>query len=146
MAEKRRGLGRGLGALIPSAPAEEIPEQTRPEAEEAKPDRSGNSASEGSRKAGGRPVDLFFERVTEEDVAEQPRSYSSALRSGINRNVLEAQTKRVAKNGSGRKGSAGDGPKGGTPKSGPAADPAATPSVEVEAGSNRSDEDGTRVP
>ncbi|MHA7285740.1 ParB/RepB/Spo0J family partition protein [Arthrobacter sp. MDT3-44] len=116
MAEKRRGLGRGLGALIPSAPAEEIPEQTRPEAEVAKPDRSGNSASEVSRKAGGRPVDLFFERVTEEDVVEQPRSYSSALRSGINRNVLEAQTKRVAKSGSGRKSSPNDGPKSGRAK------------------------------
>ncbi|WP_434995383.1 ParB/RepB/Spo0J family partition protein [Arthrobacter sp. Ld5] len=42
-------------------------------------------------------MDLFFERVTEDDVAEQPRSYSSALRSGINKNVLDAQTKRVAK-------------------------------------------------
>jgi ParB family chromosome partitioning protein len=90
MAEKRRGLGRGLGALIPSAPAEEavIPEATRSVEHPV--------ADEGSRK-GGRPVDLFFERVTEEDVIDSPRSYSSALRSGINRNVLDAQTKRAAK-------------------------------------------------
>lgn len=95
MAEKRRGLGRGLGALIPSAPAEDILETPQPEPEE----RSTSSArgSDIPKKQGGRPVDLFFERVTEDDAAEQPRSYSSALRSGINKNVLEAQTKRVAK-------------------------------------------------
>ncbi|MHA7240606.1 ParB/RepB/Spo0J family partition protein [Arthrobacter sp. TMS1-12-1] len=102
MAEKRRGLGRGLGALIPSAPAEEVVEQVEPErVEEAQKSRGPERASN-ARTSGGRPVDLFFERVTEDDVAEQPRSYSSALRSGINKNVLEAQTKRVAK-GSGRK-------------------------------------------
>lgn len=95
MAEKRRGLGRGLGALIPSAPAEEILETPQPEAEER--ESSPVRGSDISKKQGGRPVDLFFERVTEDDVADQPRSYSSALRSGINKNVLDAQTKRVSK-------------------------------------------------
>nr|WP_247827573.1 ParB/RepB/Spo0J family partition protein [Arthrobacter antioxidans] len=100
MAEKRRGLGRGLGALIPSAPAEETPETIeRERAPEKRAAREPDDAPM-SRKQGGRPVDLFFERVTEDDVAEQPRSYSSALRSGINKNVLDAQTKRVAKTSS----------------------------------------------
>jgi ParB family transcriptional regulator, chromosome partitioning protein len=45
MAEKRRGLGRGLGALIPSSPATTTP-----------------AAGQGRNSAGrvGRPVDLFF--------------------------------------------------------------------------------------
>jgi ParB family transcriptional regulator, chromosome partitioning protein len=45
MAEKRRGLGRGLGALIPSSPATTTP-----------------AAGQGRSSAGrvGRPVDLFF--------------------------------------------------------------------------------------
>ncbi|MFJ6002185.1 ParB/RepB/Spo0J family partition protein [Arthrobacter sp. NPDC092385] len=99
MAEKRRGLGRGLGALIPSASAEEILETPQPDPEPEPEEReiSSSGGSDNSRRQGGRPVDLFFERVTEDDVAEQPRSYSSALRSGINKNVLDAQTKRVAK-------------------------------------------------
>lgn len=96
MAEKRRGLGRGLGALIPSAPAEE--EAPSPAAAPARAEEQvENRTPDEARKQGGRPADLFFERVTEDDLAVQPRSYSSALRSGINRNVLEAQTKRVSK-------------------------------------------------
>lgn len=102
MAEKRRGLGRGLGALIPSAPAEETVPVVDVDDVEV-PD--GEQSAESPRK--GRPVDLFFERVTEEDVVNAPRSYSSALRSGINRNVLEAQTKRAAKAVSSRKTGAG---------------------------------------
>lgn len=109
MAEKRRGLGRGLGALIPSGPVEDDTEPAQPEHDAPVEREVPTAASEGSRKAAGRPVDLFFERVTEEDVAEQPRSYSSALRSGINKNMLEAQSKRVAKSPSGRKSAAGRG-------------------------------------
>lgn len=97
MAEKRRGLGRGLGALIPSAPVEESTEPVAAEPIVEVPVPASANQSETARKPVGRPVDLFFERITEDDVADQPRSYSSALRSGINRNVLEAQTKRVAK-------------------------------------------------
>lgn len=104
MAEKRRGLGRGLGALIPSAPPQEelvrssSTPDVGPEVDAAeKQDRLQSS---------GRPADLFFERSTEGDVQDAPRSYSSALRSGINRNVLEAQTKRVAKTNP-RKGAKG---------------------------------------
>ena len=111
MAEKRRGLGRGLGALIPSAP-EEVPEEAPVEVAPQQEESSRTSATESSKKQGGRPVDLFFERVTLEDVAEQPRSYSSALRSGINKNVLEAQTKRVAKSSARKTTAAGSGTKG----------------------------------
>lgn len=97
MAEKRRGLGRGLGALIPSAPAEEAAKPAVHEAAEEKEDAERADVADSARKSSGRPADLFFERVTEDDVSEQPRSYSSALRSGINKNVLDAQMKRVAK-------------------------------------------------
>ncbi len=99
MAEKRRGLGRGLGALIPSAPAEEVPKPVVQEPVGKNEDAERADAADTARKQNGRPADLFFERVTEEDVSEQPRSYSSALRSGINKNVFDAQTKRVAKPG-----------------------------------------------
>lgn len=54
MVEKRRGLGRGLGALIPSAPVEEVPSVEVP-----------------VRRPGGRPADLFF---------EASRNHSEAIR------------------------------------------------------------------
>lgn len=96
MVEKRRGLGRGLGALIPSAPLEETKEHAENPGSTGGPDL--DDIETGARHPqGGRPVDLFFERVTSEDVVETPRSYSTALRSGIDRNVREAQSKRVAK-------------------------------------------------
>ncbi|WP_394250610.1 ParB/RepB/Spo0J family partition protein [Arthrobacter pityocampae] len=136
MAEKRRGLGRGLGALIPSAPAEEIPEQFEPEMLDVPVEDNGPA----SRKQGGRPVDLFFERVTEEDVAEQPRSYSSALRSGINKNVLDAQTKRVAKGSARKAPSVTHSPRGAKTAGkesaiAPRTDEAASPVLEEGAGS-----------
>ncbi|WP_026551039.1 ParB/RepB/Spo0J family partition protein [Arthrobacter sp. Br18] len=58
MVEKRRGLGRGLGALIPSAPVEEAaPVEVE------------------SRRAGSRPADLFFEasRNHQEALRQQAR-------------------------------------------------------------------------
>ncbi|WDF33367.1 ParB/RepB/Spo0J family partition protein [Arthrobacter agilis] len=124
MVEKRRGLGRGLGALIPSAPA---PEETEPTPMAGPAAESGNSDLEERPQGGGRPVDLFFERVTESGLSDAPRSYSSALRSGINRNVLEAQTKRVAKSSSRKPGKAS-----GRPSSEPA--PGTTDSSESLAG------------
>ncbi|KSU65080.1 ParB/RepB/Spo0J family partition protein [Arthrobacter sp. NIO-1057] len=59
MAEKKRGLGRGLGALISSSPVTEAPEDTsvvsretnKPEAKTAAPAKPKTS----------RPVDMFFE-------------------------------------------------------------------------------------
>ncbi|THJ68703.1 ParB/RepB/Spo0J family partition protein [Arthrobacter echini] len=97
MVEKRRGLGRGLGALIPSAPMEEVPE---PAPERKRGEQAGSSA-EGTtgapRPQGTRPVDLFFESVGADVADDAPRSYSSALKSGIDKNVRDAQTKKVAK-------------------------------------------------
>lgn len=103
MVEKRRGLGRGLGALIPSAPAEELDTEQAGPAAESDDEIAAAPSRDTTRKDGGRPVDLFFERVTQDDAAEQPRSYSTALRTGIDKNVLDAQTKRVAKSAGGRK-------------------------------------------
>lgn len=59
MAEKRRGLGRGLGALIPSSPATTTP-----------------AAGQGRNSAGrvGRPVDLFFTTSS----ASEPETESSS--------------------------------------------------------------------
>ncbi|MGM0930337.1 MAG: ParB/RepB/Spo0J family partition protein [Actinomycetota bacterium] len=47
MSEKRRGLGRGLGALIPSSPVSEAPESVEGQGSQAK-------------KRTQRPVDVFF--------------------------------------------------------------------------------------
>ncbi|MET1155103.1 ParB/RepB/Spo0J family partition protein [Arthrobacter sp.] len=47
MSEKRRGLGRGLGALIPSSPVAEVPESAEGQGSQA-------------RKRTQRPVDVFF--------------------------------------------------------------------------------------
>ncbi len=102
MVEKRRGLGRGLGALIPSAPAEES-DTDQPGPVDSFDEVAPAPSRDATRKDGGRPVDLFFERVTMDDAAQQPRSYSSALRTGINKNVLDAQTKRVAKSVNGQR-------------------------------------------
>lgn len=124
MVEKRRGLGRGLGALIPSAPAEEEPE-VLPAVEPVGASRDVPQTDSSDRKQGSRPVDLFFERVTEEDVAEQPRSYSSALRSGINKNVQDAQTKRVGKTS--RKAASGGAKRSSTSEAGDDAASAAAP-------------------
>ena len=80
MAEKRRGLGRGLGALIPSGPVDE-PEQ-RPESPAPR---------------SGRPADLFFpaalDRPTQDggDTADDMRSARAA--SGINKDALKASTR-----------------------------------------------------
>ncbi|TKV29001.1 ParB/RepB/Spo0J family partition protein [Arthrobacter sp. NamB2] len=117
MAEKRRGLGRGLGALIPSAPAEDVSETAEVlPAEEDQPKSVGGGPDD-SRKPVGRPVDLFFERVTEDDVAEQPRSYSTALRNGINKNVTAAQSKRAATRGTRKTAGADGGEAPSTPRS-----------------------------
>ncbi|WP_196881864.1 ParB/RepB/Spo0J family partition protein [Arthrobacter sp. CAN_A214] len=57
MVEKRRGLGRGLGALIPSAPVEEVIVPEVP-----------------SRRPGSRPADLFFEASQQGQDAKQRRT------------------------------------------------------------------------
>ncbi len=75
MAEKRRGLGRGLGALIPSAPPEE------------------QEVSEGSsQKQPGRPADLFF--TSGEGTDGTPGAKRAARSSGINKDALMAPSRR----------------------------------------------------
>ena len=76
MAEKRRGLGRGLGALIPSS---------------AEPVESSTS-NQGSVTA-GRPVDLFFA------AADDPRTSAAASGprrgAGINKDALRGPAKKA---------------------------------------------------
>ncbi|MCQ2000160.1 ParB/RepB/Spo0J family partition protein [Arthrobacter zhaoxinii] len=89
MAEKRRGLGRGLGALIPSSaePAEtETPSQ--------------------ANVASGRPVDLFFA------AADEPRASASGSGprrgAGINKEALRGPAKKSTTRSSTARSSAQD--------------------------------------
>ena len=58
MADKKRGLGRGLGALISSSPSAAVPEEKQDVSRETKPTES---AAEASKTRATRPVDMFFE-------------------------------------------------------------------------------------
>lgn len=58
MADKKRGLGRGLGALISSSPSAAVPEEKQDVSRETKPIES---AAEASETRATRPVDMFFE-------------------------------------------------------------------------------------
>ena len=74
MTEKRRGLGRGLGALIPST-AESV------------------EATEGGQPArAGRPVDLFFASVSDEPALG--RTAGPRRGAGINKDALRAPAKK----------------------------------------------------
>ncbi|MER1997246.1 MAG: ParB/RepB/Spo0J family partition protein [Arthrobacter sp.] len=74
MTEKRRGLGRGLGALIPSS-AESV------------------EATEGGQPArAGRPVDLFFTSVSDETAGG--RASGPRRGAGINKDALTAPAKK----------------------------------------------------
>ncbi|MER2133704.1 MAG: ParB/RepB/Spo0J family partition protein [Arthrobacter sp.] len=74
MTEKRRGLGRGLGALIPST-AESV------------------EATEGGQPArAGRPVDLFFTSVSDETAPGRPTGPRRGA--GINKDALRAPAKK----------------------------------------------------
>ncbi|WP_341394540.1 ParB/RepB/Spo0J family partition protein [Arthrobacter sp. G119Y2] len=84
MTEKRRGLGRGLGALIPSSA----------EPEEASP------ASSAPTRA-GRPVDVFFPSAT--DTVTPSRPVAGGRRgSGINKDALRGPAHNAPGSGSGR--------------------------------------------
>ncbi len=74
MAEKRRGLGRGLGALIPSAPPEE------------------SEVSSESLKQSGRPADLFFTSGQGHDGT--PGAKRAQRGTGINKDALIAPSRR----------------------------------------------------
>ena len=89
MAEKRRGLGRGLGALIPSS---------------AEPAESSTS-NQGSAAA-GRPVDLFFA------AADEPRTASASgprRGAGINKEALRGPAKKATTRSSTSRSSAAAG-------------------------------------
>lgn len=89
MVEKRRGLGRGLGALIPSAPANDSVEIT-----------------ESPAPRSGRPADMFFPAAPERGARAEDRESSAGNRSrtgsGINKEALRAPT-RETKRGSSKK-------------------------------------------
>ncbi|GAA1111588.1 ParB/RepB/Spo0J family partition protein [Arthrobacter flavus] len=79
MVEKRRGLGRGLGALIPSAPVEEKA-----------------AGIEATSPRGGRPADLFFPSAPNRDEAGDSGDGSDRPQrnaSGINKDALTASTR-----------------------------------------------------
>lgn len=85
MPEKRRGLGRGLGALIPSSAEQE-----------------GGAAGVSTRSAErGRPVDLFFPSsvsngsTSEDGNGVQEGALRSAGKSSINKDALTAPSKRT---------------------------------------------------
>lgn len=76
MAEKRRGLGRGLGALIPSS---------------AEPEES--VASNQDTAPAGRPVDLFF--AAADDARTAAGGTGPRRGAGINKDALRAPAKRA---------------------------------------------------
>ncbi|MDF9277520.1 ParB/RepB/Spo0J family partition protein [Arthrobacter sp. EH-1B-1] len=86
MPEKRRGLGRGLGALIPSSAEQQ----------------DGNAGSTSTRVTErGRPVDLFFPTGASNgagdrssDGGERDEPSQSSTRSSINKEALTAPSKR----------------------------------------------------
>ncbi|WP_104053470.1 MULTISPECIES: ParB/RepB/Spo0J family partition protein [unclassified Arthrobacter] len=71
MTEKRRGLGRGLGALIPSSAAPEEPASTS-----SVPTRA------------GRPVDVFFPSAADNVTPSRPAAQGVRRGSGINKDAL----------------------------------------------------------
>lgn len=91
MVEKRRGLGRGLGALIPSAPANEPVE-----------------SSESPVPRSGRPADMFFPAAPERGARAEERDTSggSGTRtgSGINKEALRAPTRETKRSSSKKAG------------------------------------------
>ncbi|MET4060499.1 ParB family chromosome partitioning protein [Arthrobacter sp. UYP6] len=76
MTEKRRGLGRGLGALIPSSA----------ESEQAAPTSSPSGRV-------GRPVDLFFPSASDSVTATRPAS-GPRRGSGINKEALRGPSQK----------------------------------------------------
>ncbi|MDN3483048.1 ParB/RepB/Spo0J family partition protein [Arthrobacter sp. APC 3897] len=79
MTEKRRGLGRGLGALIPSS---------------AEPEEPASSTSVPTR--GGRPVDLFFPAAGDPVTPSRPAAQGARKGSGINKDALRGPASKAA--------------------------------------------------
>lgn len=76
MAEKKRGLGRGLGALISSSPAATAPEEKTDVSRET---TSPETTPPPSKAKPARPVDMFFEPGRK---SSSPVSTSTSSRSG----------------------------------------------------------------
>ncbi|MGC0269733.1 ParB/RepB/Spo0J family partition protein [Glutamicibacter soli] len=76
MAEKKRGLGRGLGALISSSPAATAPEEKTDVSRET---TSPETTPPPSKAKPARPVDMFFEPGRK---SSSPASTSTPSRSG----------------------------------------------------------------
>ena len=76
MAEKKRGLGRGLGALISSSPAATAPEEKTDVSRET---TSPETTPPPSKTKPARPVDMFFEPGRK---SSSPASTSTSSRSG----------------------------------------------------------------
>ncbi|MGP7815442.1 ParB/RepB/Spo0J family partition protein [Glutamicibacter soli] len=76
MAEKKRGLGRGLGALISSSPAATAPEEKTDVSRET---TSPETTPPPSKAKPARPVDMFFEPGRK---SSSPASTSTSSRSG----------------------------------------------------------------
>lgn len=76
MAEKKRGLGRGLGALISSSPAATAPEEKTDVSRET---TSPETTPPPSKAKPARPVDMFFEPGRK---SSSPASISTSSRSG----------------------------------------------------------------
>ena len=132
MSDKRRGLGRGLGALIPSSAAANA---------------SGNGA------APSRPVDLFFpearkktsdaEAILDAPAAEAPESESAAKTAAASDVNVEAGDVAAAAAGGGSAGSKKTAParKTATPKS-PSASKSAEPDADEQLPFDSSPEQG----
>lgn len=87
MADKKRGLGRGLGALISSSPATAAPEEKQDVSRETSP---AEPVAEASRPRAARPVDMFFEPGRKSSTpkapttAAKPAKRSRATMPGLN--------------------------------------------------------------
>ncbi|MDV3295182.1 MAG: chromosome partitioning protein ParB, partial [Brachybacterium paraconglomeratum] len=89
---QKRGLGRGLGALIPGAGSSPAPEQelrTR-----TRPQEEGSSAASSTR-----PVDMFFsgEKVSSEDAPQ--RGGARDLATGMARAAAERRGRTAGRSG-----------------------------------------------
>lgn len=69
MAEKKRGLGRGLGALISSSPVTAVAEENEIVSRETKPVEA---APEAPKARSTRPVDMFFEPGRKSSTSKPP--------------------------------------------------------------------------
>src|SRR5699024_212738 len=92
---QKRGLGRGLGALIPGAGSAPAPEQ------ELRP-RPRPQPEGGSSAASPRPVDMFFsgEKVSSDDSPQRGSDGARDLAAGMARAAAERRGRTAGRGGS----------------------------------------------